>query len=451
MQEANLVSKLRNYNIKLDKSDFLKIITKLYDLNHELFIFLKDHNISGYESDVKIGIASESYGIVSGQGTNPLLWELGHICYFFEYHCFKNIEPNYKFYIDNGDLYDSFKTDRSYRFKFKPHSKELLFNYFEYVFKKLIFLLNNNQITKTNNYLFLLSILHNHMHCESFIFTKKLLGYKDKIWKPIKLLNYKKINFDFIKIPGGKFRQGTIQGENLIAFDNEMPQFMTSVEDFYVSKYCVTEAMVREFILDNGYLNQEYWSLNGWRWIEDNSITMPFYWIKYDSEKFYIIDHDEKREVSETLPACHISWYEAEAICNWLGGRLPTESEWEYLATDGGTSIKSYPDIKDNANLDYSGNICSVNKMDIYHENKYGVKQLFGNVWEWCQESIYPYDGFKIDPVYKEFSYPFFGFKKILKGGSWASPSILINPRYRNAQMPDCRIQFTGIRVVKNI
>ena len=94
--------------------------------------------------------------------------------------------------------------------------------------------------------------------------------------------------------------------------------------------------------------------------------------------------------------------------------------------------------------------ICPVNNYS-EGDNKNEVRQLFGNVWEWCQEAIYPYDGFKIDPVYKEFSYPFFGFKKILRGGSWATPDILINSRYRNAQMPDCRIQFTGIRVVKSI
>ena len=41
-----------------------------------------------------------------------------------------------------------------------------------------------------------------------------------------------------------------------------------------------------------------------------------------------------------------------------------------------------------------------------------GIHQLIGNAWEWCQEAIYPYDGFVIDPVYREMSYPFFGYKK---------------------------------------
>ena len=56
-----------------------------------------------------------------------------------------------------------------------------------------------------------------------------------------------------------------------------------------------------------------------------------------------------------------------------------------------------------------------------------------------------------IDPIYREFSYPYFGFKKNLRGGSWAVPDYLIHPKYRNAQMPETRIQFTGVRVVKDL
>jgi gamma-glutamyl hercynylcysteine S-oxide synthase len=450
MLKKNLDSKLKDYPVKFKKDKILKLLIDLYEINIQLFKYLKDKDISGYESDLNIGILSESSGITLGQGTNPLLWELGHICYFFEYHCFKNIIKDYQFYITDSELYDSFITSRKYRFENKSYSKEFLFNYYEYIFKNCIKLLFDQNLNESNYYLFMLCILHNHMHCESFVFTKKLLGFKDTIYKSI--IKYdKKIKFKFINIKGGLFSQGNIKGENLFAFDNEMPQFEKKIQDFSVSKYCVTEEIVKDFILIGGYKNKEYWSTNGWRWIQENNIDLPFYWIKKE-DKLMINDHGEDRDISSTLPACHMSWFEAEAICKWMGGRLPSESEWEYLATNYGNS--KYPwgnTIKKNiGNLNYSGNICPVNNYS-EGDNKNEVRQLFGNVWEWCQEAIYPYDGFKIDPVYKEFSYPFFGFKKILRGGSWATPDILINSRYRNAQMPDCRIQFTGIRVVKSI
>ena len=449
--KKELNNKLNNDSIKFTRDQILRKLIKLYQINTKLFKILRDENVTGYESDLEIGISSESSGITLGQGTNPLLWELGHICFFYEYHCFNNIENNYQYYVEDKEIYDSFLTSRNYRFNYRPYSKSYLFNYFEYIFQKSIALLFfDRKLDKISNYLFMLVILHNHMHCESFIFTQKLLGFKNEIYTELTVDSYD-INFNYIKIKGGSFIQGNVEGENNFSFDNEMPKFETTVNDFLVSKYCVTESMVLKFILDKGYQNKDYWCTNGWRWIESNEIDKPFYWIK-DEDNYKINDNGNVRNISHNLPASHISWFEANAICKWLGGRLPTESEWEYIATNHGNSIypwgnKFYNDI---GNLNYSGNICSV---DIFEngDNIDGVRQLFGNVWEWCQEAIYPYDGFKIDPVYKEFSYPFFGFKKILRGGSWSTPDILINSRYRNAQMPDCRIQFTGVRVVKDI
>lgn len=445
LTKDEIFTKLKTKKIKLDKNYLEKIISNIIDLNIKLSNFLKDFFITGLENDKTIGIGSESSGIQKGQGTNPLLWEIGHYCYFYEYHTFKKLIPEYNIDISNGDIYDSFKTSREVRFK-ETHSKKLIINYLFYVMKTLKVMLNM-ELNEINSYLILLSILHNHMHCESMIFTQKLLGYQS-------IFNYKfnlkkLANFEFINIKGGKFNQGNKEGDYLVSFDNEMPSFEVEVKDFHISKYCITELIILQFILDEGYNKKEYWSDNGWRWVTENKIKHPFYWI-YKNKNFYIRDCNKIRNLEYNLPACHISWYEADAICKWFGGRLPTESEWEYVATNGGTT--KYPwgnEFKDNiANLNYTGNICDVSEFQEGANND-GILQLLGNVWEWCEEPIYPYDGYTIDPVYREFSYPFFGYKKILKGGSWAVPDILINPKYRNAQMPDCRIQFTGFRVVK--
>ena len=93
--------------------------------------------------------------------------------------------------------------------------------------------------------------------------------------------------------------------------------------------------------------------------------------------------------------------------------------------------------------------ITSVNHNSQETQNKQGVIQLIGNCWEWCQESIYPYDNFTIDPLYREMSYPFFGFKKVCKGGAWCVPDFMITSSYRNAQLPDTRKQYIGFRIAK--
>ncbi len=149
------------------------------------------------------------------------------------------------------------------------------------------------------------------------------------------------------------------------------------------------------------------------------------------------------------MPIYHISYYEAQAYCRWKKVRLLKEKEYEYLATNKGSD--KYPwgrndDIGSYAHLNYHDYIIPVNEK-LNGNNKLGVAQLIGNVWEWCEEPIYPYDGFTIDPVYREMSYPWFGMKMICRGGCWAVPDFLIHPRYRNAQHPTCRNQFIGFRV----
>jgi iron(II)-dependent oxidoreductase len=432
-----IIKKLDIKIINFNNNKLKELVNEVSEITLKVSNILKDDIITGYEKSNNI------------QGTNPLLWELGHISYHYYFYCLKYLLKNNIIKISNEIIYDSFKTDRESRFEFKDNSKDYLFQYYEYVIYSLNEYLNSDRILNSKiTYLILLAIMHNHMHCESFIFTNKLLGYSNPMDMSYYLEN-NNIEYKWVKIPGGDFYQGTYEGQYNITFDNEMPNFLKKVDTFEVLNILITEIHLRDFILKGGYYNNELWSDDGLKWKNKNKINLPLYW-KNIGNKYYILEYNQIREIKPNFPACHLSWYEAEAVCKWMGGRLPTESEWEYMATNCG--INKFPWGNDwtsgVGNIDYSGGLCDVNEFK-KGANNYGVLQLIGNVWEWCQESIYPYDGFIIDPVYREFSYPFFGFKKILKGGSWAVPQILIHPKYRNAQMPDMRMQFTGVRVVR--
>ena len=367
---------------------------------------------------------------------------------FYDYHLLRYKEERKYPLIDNWEIYDSFLTSRETRFKFREHSKEKILNYYQKIInlsKK-----NLNKIDSKDVYLYLLSILHNHMHIESFIFTSKLLKKKNILYKKIsnQELNYK---LKFINIEGGYFLQGAKEGENLIAFDNEMPQFKTYVNNFQISNIPVTQGIYLKFLLEDCYNKKELWCNNGWKWIKENKIEKPMYWEKI-KDKWRILNFDKYEDIRLDFPMCHINWYEARAVAKWLGGRLPRESEWEYLSTNKGKTKLPWGNEMDSekCNLNYKKGLVSVEEYK-KGNNEEGVQQLIGNIWEWCEDPFYPYDGFEIDPVYREFSYPFFGFKKILRGGCWAVPDILINSRYRNAQMPDMRMQFTGVRIAKNL
>ena len=267
ISKKEIISKVEKKIINLNQFDLIKEFNKIFELNHNITNFLKSNKYSGFESDKTIGIGSESTGITSGQGTNPLLWEIGHFCYFYEFHCFQYLEENYKFFVSNGDIYDSFVSNRDVRFIFQEHSKEIIFNYIDYIENKINKILINN-LSHFEKYTLTLCLMHNHMHCESFFFTKKLLGIDNIIKNEIQDYD---INFEYINIPGGEFLQGTYEGENNISFDNELPQFKTYVNDFIVSKYCVTEELIFLFIKSNGYNNKKYWSDNGWRFIKSNN------------------------------------------------------------------------------------------------------------------------------------------------------------------------------------
>tara|TARA_B100000242_G_scaffold281355_1_gene241543 strand:+ start:105 stop:1571 length:1467 start_codon:yes stop_codon:yes gene_type:complete len=428
---------------------------------------------------------------------NPILWQMGHVTFFYVNLVIKNLEynpnedGNYLLEIINNienkkvfEFYDSHKTPLEYR-----NNKEKIFNYSEVItFYKIViefiekYIKNKLILSRIDIYLIMLGILHNEMHNEAFIFTKLKLNpqyyifndfnrfYSQEIESDTIELSLKSLeqysqternliqNIEYVDYSCGDFIQGVVYSYNYLHFDNEKPAFKKYLDSFSISKYQITENQYLQFILSSDYENENYWSTIGFEWKQKNNIKCPLYWEwNHQTQKYYKMINAQRYSVETNLPIVHISYYEAEAYCKWVGGRLPTESEYEYVATNKGTTRFPWGDKKNidiwrQVNLNYKNYLMPVNYFKFSKsQNKMGIHQLIGNAWEWCQEAIYPYDGFVIDPVYREMSYPFFGYKKICKGGAFCVPDFLIHPKYRNAQYPDCRIQFIGFRVCKDI
>jgi iron(II)-dependent oxidoreductase len=154
----------------------------------------------------------------------------------------------------------------------------------------------------------------------------------------------------------------------------------------------------------------------------------------------------------------HLSWYEAEAFCNWADRRLPTEAEWEAAASvapandsrGGSDRRRHFPwgdeaPTPSRANLDWQNS--GLVEVGAYEraDSALGCRQMIGNVWEWTYSDFQAYPGFSPDP-YKEYSMPWFGTHKVLRGGCWATSSLLIRNTWRNFYTPDRRDVWAGFR-----
>jgi iron(II)-dependent oxidoreductase len=258
-------------------------------------------------------------------------------------------------------------------------------------------------------------------------------------------------------VPGGVFKLGSEPGSGFV-FDNEQWAHEVVVKPFSISRTAVTQAEFAEFVNDGGYRRREFWSDEGWGWRGSVNAEHPVYWRFAAKDKWERRVFDQWVPLESDLPVIHVNWREAEAYCRWSRRRLPTEAEWEMAAScemiaDGSSVVsrkRKYPwgdeaPTPERANLDWrAGGCIQVNALPA-SDSAFGCRQMIGNVWEWTATDFSPYPGFEPGP-YKEYSAPWFGDHKVLRGGCWATRSRLIRNCYRNFYKPDRRDVWCGFR-----
>ncbi|MBA2965076.1 MULTISPECIES: selenoneine synthase SenA [Ramlibacter] len=190
-----------------------------------------------------------------------------------------------------------------------------------------------------------------------------------------------------LQVPAQAFDLGW-QGAGF-AFDNELQPRTVALAAFEIDAVPVTWARYAAFVDAGGYQQRDWWTADGWQW------------------------RQRERQHPPRLPrghdaAVHLSCHEAEAWCRWAGRRLPSEAEWECAALTA-------PGF------------------------------AWGQAWEWTASTFQGWPGFVAHP-YRDYSQPWFGRPRVLRGACAATSEVLAHPRYRNFFDPWRSDIFAGFR-----
>ena len=277
---------------------------------------------------------------------------------------------------------------------------------------------------------------------------KKLPIYKTITDTNILLSTFKKIPLEWIPVAGGFITYGHPL-KNCYNDDTQLPSGNYFIKSLWMTKNTITVNQYLRFIYDDGYKKQKYWNKQGWIWLKENKIILPYNW-KYESDKITI--NGEYINYYLNHPVSNISWWEADAFARWSNGRLPTEWEWEWVATNRNTTPFPHG-LQKSDNILYNLNCVTqnirTNKISYNSDSLLGFNNLFGNVWEWCNSNYEPYSGWKNDP-FNNSEFKINKNSKVVKGGSWMTFDCILSSQTRWGIHPSCRYYPTGFRIIKN-
>ncbi len=416
---------------------------------------------------------------------NPPLWEIGHVAWFQERWALRHLRGLPPLREDADRLYDSAAVPHDTRWELWLPSRQDTLALMQAILDRTLNELGPDPLSPEEQYFHLLPILHEDMHDEALTYTRQTLGYAapkvGTLTLPSPAAAGEGLPGD-AEVPGGTFLLGAIPGADELVFDNEKWVHPVEIRPFRIARAAVTQAEFAAFVDDGGYGERRWWSKPGWSWRTDAGAEHPVYWQADGPGRWRRRVWDQWLPLEPHQPVVHVTWYEADAYCHWAGRRLPSEAEWEMAASaePGETVLDAQmltalsehpqpgplhlreralvspwrkrryswgdePPTSERANLDWRGGGCLEVGALPAGDSYFGCRQMIGNVWEWCADPFWGYPGFVRDP-YQEYSEPWFGDHKVLRGGTWTTRSRLIRNTWRNFYTPDRRDVWCGFR-----
>jgi 5-histidylcysteine sulfoxide synthase/putative 4-mercaptohistidine N1-methyltranferase len=308
-------------------------------------------------------------------------------------------------------------------------SVQAVSEYRDQVKERVSDLIDNMQLTlpitqDSLAWVILMGCEHERIHIETSSVIMRMLDTQyltsSNAWKSCADLGSAPNN-SLLSVAGKSLVLGKPESNQTYGWDNEYGQLPIEVNDYSAAQYLVSNQEFMQFVDAGGYQTPSYWTTEGQSWLAFTKGQMPRFWRRENGQYF-------QRNLTQDIPLplswpVEVNYLEAKAFCNWKDSssedfvRLPTEAEWQVLRDQLDTDLADWTKAPGNLNLECFASSCPVDK---FKQTEF--YDVIGNVWQWTESPIDGYEGFKVHPLYDDFSTPTFdGQHNLIKGGSWIS------------------------------
>lgn len=225
-------------------------------------------------------------------------------------------------------------------------------------------------------------------------------------------------NMEMVYVPEGSFEMGSEKGQQ-----DEKPVRQIYLDSYWIDKHEVTNA---QYALC----------------VEDIGCTEPVHTNSYSQSQYF------NNPTFGNYPVIYITWEQARDYCEWAGGDLPTEAQWEKAAR--GTDGRIYPwgnTAPDTRKANYGeGNDTMVVGSYPDSASPYGALDMAGNAWEWVRDWYWTYDASETENP----AGPDSGISRVLRGGWWDTQTKFLRTSYRVSGIPTTTYYNYGVRCVQS-
>ncbi|OUM04346.1 hypothetical protein A8M77_01165 [Variovorax sp. JS1663] len=348
-------------------------------------------------------------------GVNLVAWELAHLAWFGEFWVLRGphavdarglVQASAPARIAGPDaLFDSARLAHLARWSAPLPTRDALGARLDAQLDACLEALDRAAADDEAQYFHRLVLFHEDMHDEAFAWSRATLGYP----APAGMADLPRLaQAPAIALPAATATIGWPAARPGFAFDNERDAHEVALDAFEVDATPVTAGHYLRFVEAGGYDDPAFWPGEAGRWRATHPHGHPARW-RLVAQEWEHRWFDRWLPLDPAQPVLHVSAWEAEAYARWAGRRLPRAAEWEHAAAT-------------QARFTWGG-----------------------SVWEWTADTFLPYPGFAPGP-YRDYSAPWFGDHRELRGGAFATHARLHDVRYRNFFQPGRTDVFAGFR-----